>query len=170
MNINKNHLWWVIKHRKDYIVFKLIYFYFYSGSIYSTLAVAIERYMSVCHPHFTPSHCAGNFSIAGLIVFSIAFNIGRFLEFETIYRYSVSIYMHTHWYRCNFLSWYRLWNVMIMLYATKGSMLGSNRYFDSLQRNYGWRWFKLNDACGKYHYGYGIYYRIAKRSIILSGK
>ena len=171
MNINKNHLWWVITSEGLYCI-QINLFPFYLGSIYSTLAVAIERYMSVCHPHFTPSHCAGNFSIAGLIVFSIAFNIGRFLEFETIYRYSVSTHMHTHRYKCNYEynSWYRLWNVIIMLYATKGSMLGSNRYFDSLQRNYGWRWFKLNDACGKYHYGYGIYYRIAKRSIILSGK
>ena len=63
---------------------------FYLGSIYSTLAVAIERYLSVCHPHFTPSHCAGSFSIAGLIAFSIAFNICRFLEFETTYEIRVS--------------------------------------------------------------------------------
>ena len=61
------------------------------GSIYSTLAVAIERYMSVCHPHFTPSHCAGSFSIAGLVIFSIAFNVCRFLEFETTYDYKARL-------------------------------------------------------------------------------
>ena len=55
------------------------------GSIYSTLAVAIERYTSVCHPHYTPSHCAGSFSISALVIFSVAFNICRFLEFETTY-------------------------------------------------------------------------------------
>ena len=97
MNINKNHL-----SSEGLYCIQINLFPFYLGSIYSTLAVAIERYMSVCHPHFTPSHCAGNFSIAGLIVFSIAFNIGRFLEFETIYRYSVSTHMHTHRYKCNY--------------------------------------------------------------------
>merc|ERR1712227_327239 len=56
-----------------------------TGSIYSTLAVAIERYTSVCHPHYTPSHCAGSFSISALVIFSVAFNICRFLEFETTY-------------------------------------------------------------------------------------
>ena len=63
-----------------------------------------------------------------------------------------------------------MWNVMIILYVTKGSMLGSDRCYDTLQWNIVWRWFKFNDTCGKYHYGDGINYRIAKRSIILSGK
>ena len=95
-NLKENNVMNINKTSEGLYCIQINLFPFYLGSIYSTLAVAIERYMSVCHPHFTPSHCAGNFSIAGLIVFSIAFNIGRFLEFETIYRYSVSIYMHTH--------------------------------------------------------------------------
>ena len=60
------------------------------GSIYSTLAVAIERYVSVCHPHYVGSNCAGIFSVAGLVVFSVVFNICRFLEFETTYENVVS--------------------------------------------------------------------------------
>jgi len=56
-----------------------------TGSIYSTLAVAIERYVSVCHPHFVGYSEAGKLSVAGLILFSLVFNICRFLEFETTY-------------------------------------------------------------------------------------
>ena len=60
------------------------------GSIYSTLAVAIERYISVCHPHFIPSHCSGTISIVSLVTFSFVFNICRFLEFKTVYAYQVT--------------------------------------------------------------------------------
>ena len=63
---------------------------FFPGSIYSTLAVAIERYVSVCHPHFTPPHCTGNLSVAALLIFSFLFNSLRFVEFRTVYDYRVS--------------------------------------------------------------------------------
>ena len=65
--------------------------FFLTGSIYSTLAVAIERYVSVCHPHFIGYSEAGKLSVAGLILFSIVFNICRFLEFETAYEERVSL-------------------------------------------------------------------------------
>ena len=64
---------------------------FFAGSIYSTLAVAIERYVSVCHPHFVGYSEAGKLSVLALILFSIIFNICRFLEFETTYEERVSL-------------------------------------------------------------------------------
>jgi len=54
-----------------------------TGSIYSTLAVAIERYVSVCHPHYVGFSEAGKLSVAGVILFSVVFNINRFFEYTT---------------------------------------------------------------------------------------
>ena len=53
--------------------------------------MAIERYVSVCHPHYSPSHCSAGVAIVTLIVFSVLFNVCRFLEFETTYEYAVSL-------------------------------------------------------------------------------
>ena len=52
--------------------------------------MAIERYISVCHPHYVGYQNCGIMSIAGLILFSVLFNTGRFLEFETQYHEMVS--------------------------------------------------------------------------------
>ena len=64
---------------------------FFLGSIYSTLAVAIERYVSVCHPHYVGFSEAGKMAVTGVILFSIVFNINRFFEYKTCYATEVSL-------------------------------------------------------------------------------
>jgi hypothetical protein len=65
---------------------------FFLGSIYSTLAVAIERYVSVCHPHYVGFSEAGKMAVTGVILFSIVFNINRFFEYKTCYATEVSTF------------------------------------------------------------------------------
>jgi hypothetical protein len=56
-----------------------------SGSIYTTMAVAIERYFTVCHPFFKISH---NWSpskyIIPILIFAVAYNLPKFAELEVI--------------------------------------------------------------------------------------
>ena len=56
-----------------------------SGSIYTTMAVAIERYITVCHPFFKISHPWSpiNYTIP-ILLFSTAYNLPKFAELEVI--------------------------------------------------------------------------------------
>ena len=56
-----------------------------TGSVYSTLAVAIERYFSVCRPHIIPPYYTGNLVVFTLGLFAFAFNFLRFFDFRTAY-------------------------------------------------------------------------------------
>ena len=50
-----------------------------TGSIYSTMAISIERYLVVCHPFFTLSNkWSSKVYILPILVFSILYNVPRF--------------------------------------------------------------------------------------------
>ncbi|XP_023334081.1 probable G-protein coupled receptor frpr-1 isoform X2 [Eurytemora carolleeae] len=52
-----------------------------TGSIYMTLAIAIERYTTVCHPFFKFYHgWSAKLYILPILIFSILFNIPKFFE------------------------------------------------------------------------------------------
>ena len=55
------------------------------------MAVGVERYTSVCHPHMSPPQWMAKGSVVILVLFSVLFNVCRFLEFETAYETEVSL-------------------------------------------------------------------------------
>jgi len=54
-----------------------------TGSIYMTLAIGLERYLTVVHPFFKISHnWSSRFYILPILAFSVLYNIPKFLEVE----------------------------------------------------------------------------------------
>ena len=55
-----------------------------TGSVYSTIAISLERYLIVCHPFYVVSH-EWSFKkyILPIITFSFVYNIPRFFELKT---------------------------------------------------------------------------------------
>ena len=57
--------------------------YFIPGSIYTTMAITIERYITVCHPFFKISlNWSPKKYIIPILIFSWAYNVPKFLELE----------------------------------------------------------------------------------------
>ena len=55
-----------------------------TGSIYSTLAISIERYMIACKPFYMNSHkWSVKRYIIPIVVFSVTYNMPKFFEIET---------------------------------------------------------------------------------------
>ncbi|XP_023341605.1 FMRFamide receptor [Eurytemora carolleeae] len=58
-----------------------------TGSIYLTISLAVERYITVCHPFFKLSHnWPAWVYVLPIVVFSSVFNLPKFFELETVER------------------------------------------------------------------------------------
>lgn len=55
-----------------------------TGSVYSTIAISVERYLIVCHPFYVVSH-EWSFKkyVVPIVTFSFVYNIPRFFELKT---------------------------------------------------------------------------------------
>ena len=67
------------------------------GSVFTTLAVSLERYFAVCKPlwiHIRRCHPANY--IVSVVVFAVGFNIPKFMEFEVSFHQLVSSDLQTY--------------------------------------------------------------------------
>jgi len=56
-----------------------------TGSVYSVVAVSVERFLTVCFPFRQCKMCNGLGYIIPIVVFSVLYNVVKFFELETIY-------------------------------------------------------------------------------------
>lgn len=62
-----------------------------TGSIYFTMAITVERYLTVCHPFYKLSHeWPAKAYIIPIFLFSFLYNIPKFFELKTQYPGSAS--------------------------------------------------------------------------------
>ena len=54
-----------------------------TGSVYSVLAVATERFITVCFPFTQCTMCGGLGYILPILLFSVGYNLSKFWEIET---------------------------------------------------------------------------------------
>uniref|UniRef100_A0A914D0U0 G-protein coupled receptors family 1 profile domain-containing protein n=1 Tax=Acrobeloides nanus TaxID=290746 RepID=A0A914D0U0_9BILA len=58
-----------------------------TGSVYTTVAVTVERFLAVCYPRVSKRFCTSRntaYSIVGVIAFAVLFNSTKFFEVEII--------------------------------------------------------------------------------------
>ena len=64
-----------------------------TGSVYCTMAISIERYLTVCHPFYTASkNWSSKRYIIPIILFSIIYNLPRFFELRWEFDYGLTGY------------------------------------------------------------------------------
>lgn len=57
-----------------------------TGSIYFTMAIALERYFTVCHPFFRVSHTwSSRIYVIPIVSFALLFNLPKFFELKTVH-------------------------------------------------------------------------------------
>merc|ERR1719189_1144906 len=57
-----------------------------TGSVYCTMAISVERYLTVCHPFYTASkNWSAKRYIIPILLFSVIYNLPRFFELSTTY-------------------------------------------------------------------------------------
>ena len=55
-----------------------------TGSVYCTMAISVERYLTVCHPFYTASkNWSAKRYIIPILVFAIAYNLPTFFELRS---------------------------------------------------------------------------------------
>jgi len=82
-SLSDAYLTWLLPHITPYIL-PVIHITL-TGSVYTVVAVAIERFLTVCFPFKQCHMCNGLGYILPIIAFSILYNTTKFFEIETIY-------------------------------------------------------------------------------------
>jgi len=82
-SLSDAYLTWLLPHITPYIL-PIIHITL-TGSVYTVVAVAIERFLTVCFPFKQCHMCNGLGYILPIIAFSILYNTTKFFEIETIY-------------------------------------------------------------------------------------
>ena len=71
----------ILRHLLLHVIYDM--FLFPLGSIYTTLAISTERYITVCHPFFKISHTwSAKRYLIPILILSISYNIPKFFELE----------------------------------------------------------------------------------------
>ena len=71
----------ILRHLLLHVIYDM--FLFPLGSIYTTLAISTERYITVCHPFFKISHTwSARRYLVPILILSISYNIPKFFELE----------------------------------------------------------------------------------------
>jgi hypothetical protein len=81
--LSDSYLTWVLPHITPFTL-PVIHITL-TGSVYTVVAVAVERFITVCFPFKQCHMCSGLGYIIPIVLFSVLYNMAKFFEIETIY-------------------------------------------------------------------------------------